>query len=62
VLGVEDVNPLAIDILSKMLVFNPARRFTVEEALRHPYLSEYYDSEDEEDANETINVDLEFEK
>lgn len=32
-----DANPLALDLLSKMLTFNPHNRFTVEECLAHPY-------------------------
>ena len=30
-----------------MLTFNPNRRITVEEALAHPYLQQYYDPDDE---------------
>lgn len=30
-----------------MLTFNPNRRITVEEALGHPYLRQYYDPDDE---------------
>ncbi|KAI3388396.1 hypothetical protein SNEBB_003756 [Seison nebaliae] len=37
----------AIDIMKKMLVFNPQKRITVEEALRHPYFSQYYEPNDE---------------
>lgn len=40
-------NPLAVDLLEKMLAFNPVKRITVEEALRHPYLSPYHDPDDE---------------
>lgn len=40
-------NPLALDLLGKMLTFNPAKRITVEEALNHPYLEPYHDPEDE---------------
>jgi serine/threonine protein kinase len=29
---------LAVDLLEKLLTFNPAKRITVEEALTHPYL------------------------
>ena len=32
-----DANPLALDLLSKMLTFNPQNRFSVEECLAHPY-------------------------
>lgn len=40
-------NPLAIDLLNKLLCFDPALRITVEEALAHPYLSAYHDEDDE---------------
>jgi len=33
-------NPGALDLLEKMLMFNPRKRISVEEALRHPYLDE----------------------
>ncbi|KAI0982139.1 hypothetical protein GJ496_007198 [Pomphorhynchus laevis] len=39
--------PIAVDLLEKLLTFNPSERITVEEALRHPYLSHYHDSDDE---------------
>ncbi len=40
-------NPLAVDLMEKMLTFNPSKRITVEEALAHPYLALYHDPEDE---------------
>ncbi|KAK9765492.1 mitogen activated protein kinase [Basidiobolus ranarum] len=42
-----NANPHAIDMLERLLTFNPARRINVEEALRHPYLEQYHDPEDE---------------
>jgi len=30
-----------------MLTFNPNKRITVDEALAHPYLEQYYDPDDE---------------
>lgn len=30
-----------------MLTFNPDKRITIEEALAHPYLEQYYDPADE---------------
>ena len=38
---------LACDLLDKLLVFEPEKRLTVEEALRHPYLEELHCEEDE---------------
>ncbi|KAH8928456.1 Pkinase-domain-containing protein [Atractiella rhizophila] len=32
-------HPLAIDLLDKLLQFDPSRRLTCEEALRHPYIT-----------------------
>ncbi|KAJ7861516.1 kinase-like domain-containing protein [Mycena olivaceomarginata] len=37
----------ATDFLLKALMFNPMKRFTVEEALQHPYLAGYHDPDDE---------------
>ena len=37
----------ALDLLDKLLTFNPDNRVTVEEALAHPYLEQYYDPQDE---------------
>lgn len=46
-----NANPMAIDLLSKMLHFNPEKRITVEEALKHPYLQSLHDEEDEPTCN-----------
>ncbi|KAF7298102.1 Protein kinase domain-containing protein [Mycena chlorophos] len=40
-------NPLAIDLLSKMLCFDPAKRISCEQALAHPYLQVWHDPADE---------------
>lgn len=37
----------ALALLDRMLTFNPIKRITVEEALAHPYLEQYYDPTDE---------------
>ncbi|XP_044480028.1 mitogen-activated protein kinase homolog NTF6-like [Mangifera indica] len=41
------VSPLAIDLAEKMLVFDPAKRITVEEALNHAYLSSLHEINEE---------------
>jgi len=40
-------NPLAIDLLEKMLEFNPKKRIPAEKALLHPYFEGYHDPADE---------------
>lgn len=42
-----NADPKALDLLDKMLTFNPHNRITVEDALAHPYLEQYYDPADE---------------
>lgn len=40
-------SPLAADLLERMLVFDPARRISVADALEHPYLASLHDPSDE---------------
>ena len=40
-------NPLALDLLEKMLMFNPNKRITVDQALEHPYMESLHAPEDE---------------
>ncbi|KAM9886224.1 hypothetical protein OXX79_014338, partial [Metschnikowia pulcherrima] len=42
-----NANPLALDLLEKLLAFDPHERITVEEALDHPYLAVWHDPQDE---------------
>lgn len=51
-------HPLAIDLLEKMLVFDPAHRITASEALKHPYLAVLHDPMDEPSALELFDNDL----
>ena len=43
-------NPQALDLLDKLLIFDPAKRVTVDEALRHEYLESLHCPEDEPSA------------
>ena len=43
----QGANPLAIDLLRKLLNIDPDQRITAEQALQHPYLENFADPEDE---------------
>jgi serine/threonine protein kinase len=53
---------LALDLLERLLSFNPVKRITVEEALKHPYLEPYHDPEDEPTADPIPEEFFDFDK
>lgn len=55
-------NPQAIDLLKKMLTYDPADRITVTEALSHPYLAQLHYPEDEPTTEPVSAFDFDFEK
>jgi len=55
-----DATPEAIDLLDKMLAFNPERRITAEDALTHPYFAEYHDPLDEPSAEHPFTFEAEI--
>jgi serine/threonine protein kinase len=55
-------NPLAIDLLKKMLTYDPEDRITVEDALKHPYLRQLSCPEDEPTTELVSAFDFDFEK
>ncbi|KAI9921737.1 hypothetical protein PsorP6_000132 [Peronosclerospora sorghi] len=54
--------PEAIDLLQRMLVFDPAKRISVEEALAHSYLASLHSLEDEPVAESAFSFDFEKEE
>ena len=40
-------NPLAVDLVKKLLVFDPKKRLTAAEALKHPYFKDLYSEEED---------------
>lgn len=50
------IDPKLCDLLDRMLVFNPAKRITVEQALEHPYLASLHDPDDEPEGVEPFDV------
>jgi mitogen-activated protein kinase 1/3 len=53
-------DPNALDLLDKLLTFNPNKRYSVEDALAHPYLEQYYDPADEPVCLEPFGFAMEF--
>ena len=43
----QGVAPVAIDLLEKILVYEPAQRMSAAEALQHPFFEQFHDPEDE---------------
>lgn len=52
-------NPLALDLMEKMLTFNPKKRISVEEALDHPYFKGLRIKKTEVACDEKFNFDFE---
>jgi serine/threonine protein kinase len=50
---------VALDLLERLLAFDPAERITVEEALEHPYLAIWHDPNDEPDHPEPFDFGFE---
>jgi len=51
----------AIDLIDRMLVFDPNKRITVDEALEHPYLASLHDLSDEPTCPTSIDFDFDAE-
>jgi serine/threonine protein kinase len=54
-----DANPLALDLLGRMMQFDQARRITVDAALEHPYLVELHSKAKEPVCDRPFNYDFE---
>jgi len=50
-----------VDLLRKMLTFDPEKRISVEEALAHPYLKDLYCPSDEPTTVPVSGYDFDFE-
>ncbi|GMF35986.1 unnamed protein product [Phytophthora fragariaefolia] len=57
-----DSPPDALDLLQKMLVIDPNKRISVDEALAHPYLASIRNVDDETTATSSFDFDFENEK
>ena len=52
-------NPDALDLLDRMLTFDPTSRISVEDALEHPYLHIWHDASDEPTCPSTFDFHFE---
>ncbi|XP_061118324.1 mitogen-activated protein kinase 10 isoform X2 [Conger conger] len=48
----------ARDLLSKMLIIDPAKRISVDEALQHPYINVWYDPAEVEAARDLVQISM----
>ena len=55
-------NPLAVDLMKKLMVVDYRKRFTIDEALAHPYLKDLHCVEDEPTREPVPVIEFEFEK
>jgi len=56
-----NASPLALDLLKKLLIFDPQKRITVNEALKHSYLAALHCPEDEPETTAVNKIDFDFE-
>lgn len=57
----ENANDQAVDLLKKMLVFDPQQRITIDQALAHPYMERLHLAEDEPTGEPVQDFDFDFE-
>uniref|UniRef100_A0A7S1T7A9 Mitogen-activated protein kinase n=1 Tax=Tetraselmis chuii TaxID=63592 RepID=A0A7S1T7A9_9CHLO len=48
----------ALDLLRKLLHFNPQKRITAEEALRHPYVAQFHNAAEEPSCSRTVTIPI----
>mmetsp|Transcript_22911 Transcript_22911/g.3775 ORF Transcript_22911/g.3775 Transcript_22911/m.3775 type:complete len:110 (+) Transcript_22911:757-1086(+) len=48
----------ALDLIRNLLHFNPNKRLTIEQTLRHPYVSQFHNPEDEPNCPYTVRIPI----
>jgi len=52
------ISPEAADLLRRLLHFNPHKRISAAEALRHPYVAQFHNPEDEPSCSRVISIPI----
>jgi len=53
-----NVSEDAIDLLQRLLMFNPEKRITADEALEHPYIAQFHNPEEEIACEKEIHIPI----
>jgi len=53
-----NATPSAMDLLKKLLTFNPKKRIDVFEALKHPYVAQFHNTDDEPCCHREIKIPI----
>lgn len=48
----------ALDLLKNLMQFNPHKRLTAEQALKHPYVAQFHNPDDEPICTKKINIPI----
>ena len=48
----------ALDMIKNLLVFNPGKRLSAEQALQHPYVAQFHNPDDEPVCTKKINIPI----
>jgi len=51
-----------LDLLNRLLAFDPSNRIDVEDSLAHSYLTSYYEPSDEPVAEKPFTFEMEFDE
>jgi mitogen-activated protein kinase 1/3 len=55
-------DPNGLDLLNRLLTFDPSKRIDTDEALAHRYLNPYYEPSDEPVAENPFTFEMEFDE
>jgi len=48
----------ALDLIKNLLIFNPNKRLTADQALKHPYVAQFHNPDDEPVCTKKINIPI----